>query len=118
MTMLAIIVMGGLTLELEEEDHELHEHPELALEEAEATLCCDSLVTSMKSLLTLLVAMAVICEQEKNLLRSVWANKNVALAILDISGFWMLRPRSLGCRCRLCSESAGSYSTVCVGVTV
>ena len=86
MTMLAIIVMGGLTLELEEEDHELHEHPELALEEAEATLCCDSLVTSMKSLLTLLVAMAVICDEEKNLLRSVWAYKNVALAILDISG--------------------------------
>lgn len=45
----------------------------------------------------------------------------VALAILDISGFWIFRmlcPSSLGCLCRLCVESAGSYNPVCVGVIV
>ena len=55
-TILAIIVMGGLTEEEEEEeDQELQEQE--AEEEAEATLCWDSRVTSMNSRLTLFVAM-------------------------------------------------------------
>ena len=51
--------MGGLTEEEEvEEDQELQEQE--AEEEAEATLCWDSRVTSMKSRLTLFVAMVEI----------------------------------------------------------
>ena len=73
LTILAIMVMGGLTIPEEEleEDQALHEHPEVA--EAVATLCWDSRAASMKIFLTLVVAISVICED--NLLRNVWAYK-------------------------------------------
>ena len=53
------MVMGGFTIpeeELEEEDQALHEHPEEA--EAVPTLCWDSRAASMKSFLTLFVAIS------------------------------------------------------------
>jgi len=59
LTILAIIVIGGLALLVPDEAHELHEQ---AADDAvkEETLLC-SLLTSVNNLRTLLLAMSVIC---------------------------------------------------------
>ena len=115
------MVMGGLTMEEEElEDHELHEHPEeeeADTAEAEATLCCDSRVTSMKSLLTLFVAIAdvVICDMMEWKLapKCLMGVQNIWIYLDTVSAFSGLSVSTDG----ECAGSPELYSVITQSVT-